>query len=185
MSISFIAKLSSIVSVMLVLGGSAYAAPSEEIQAQLSSSTQSKATGTVDFMPLKGNKIEIVGDITGLTPGEHGMHVHAVGDCSDVSGGFKKSGGHFNPDSTNHGALQSGHAGDLGNIVADAKGEARFKIETNKFNLIENDKHSILGRALVVHAGQDDEKTNPAGNSGERILCGVIKNKITSTSLLK
>ncbi|MES2615486.1 MAG: superoxide dismutase family protein [Bdellovibrionota bacterium] len=139
------------------------------------STTLPKVAGTVTFSSLKDNRIEIKGKITGLTPGEHGMHIHAVGDCSDPAAGFKKSGGHFNPEHKNHGSLTEGHAGDLGNIIADAGGKATFKIITEKFNLVVNDKHSILGQALVVHAGKDDEKTDPAGNSGERILCGVIK----------
>lgn len=165
-------------SILFISSKSLFAASSsDEYEAKLAPSVQSKAKGVVKFVSSDGNNIEIKGSITGLTPGEHGMHVHEVGDCSDVETGFKKSGSHFNPEHANHGSLHDGHAGDLGNIVADKNGEAHFDIKTSKFNLIQDDKHSILGRALVVHAGKDDEKTNPAGNSGERILCGVVKSK--------
>jgi Cu-Zn family superoxide dismutase len=167
---------------LLTLGGTAVAVVTQSapkpktLEVILSSSSQTKASGIVSFTELKDKQIAIEGNIIGLSVGEHGMHIHDKGNCSDVADGFKKSAGHFNPTKGHHGSLiSSGHAGDLGNIVADAKGKAYFKIETSKFNLIKDDAHSILGKALVVHAGQDDEKTDPAGNSGGRILCGVIQ----------
>jgi len=133
-----------------------------------------QAEGTVSFTQTTDDEIKITGKVTGLSPGPHGMHVHTIGNCSDPTDGFKKSGGHFNPDHTHHGMLSDGHVGDLGNIAADATGTAEFTITTKKFNLTEGDSHSILGKALIIHAGKDDEKTDPAGNSGARILCGVI-----------
>jgi Cu-Zn family superoxide dismutase len=152
-----------------------HAVTSKNIQVVLTTAPALRAVGILDFKQLKDNKIQITGKITGLTPGDHGIHIHTVGDCSDPDKGFLKAGDHFNPDSSHHGSLQSGHRGDLGNIVANAKGEAVFKIEVGKFNLIPNDKYSILDRAVVIHIAHDDEKTDPAGNSGARILCGVIK----------
>ena len=141
----------------------------------LSNSVDPKLHGNILLSVLPNKKIKIVGIIHGLTPGMHGFHVHAIGDCSDATDGFKKSGGHFNPSHANHGSLLDGHAGDLGNILADKKGNSSFTIIVNKFNLKENDAFSIIGKALIVHAGVYDEETNPAGNAGPRVLCGVVE----------
>lgn len=136
-----------------------------------------EAQGNVTFQQLPKDKgVKIIGSIEHLTPGKHGMHVHAIGDCSDPENGFKKSMGHFDDGYKHkHGSLSDGHSGDLGNIVADKNGEAQFTIVTDKFDLSKEGDKSILGKAILIHAGMDDEKTDPAGNSGARILCGVVK----------
>ena len=132
-------------------------------------------TGTITFLMTTKGDVEISGSLSGLKPGKHGLHIHTIGDCSDANNGFKNSKGHFNQGNTNHGSLIGGHNGDLGNILVNKDNTTSFKIVTQKFNLKSDDKLSILGRAVVLHEGEDDEKSNPAGNSGNRVLCGVIK----------
>ncbi|MGN2390130.1 superoxide dismutase family protein [Pelomicrobium sp. G1] len=132
----------------------------------------SGVTGTVNFTQ-KGDKVLVVAEVKGLKPGPHGFHVHEKGDCSAPDG--MSAGGHFNP----HGKKHSGpndpdrHAGDLGNIVADASGNARLTLETDALS-IGSGPGNILGRSVIVHADPDDFKTQPHGNAGARIACGLI-----------
>jgi Cu-Zn family superoxide dismutase len=115
----------------------------------------------------------VEGEISGLTPGKHGFHVHEKGDCSAPDGA--SAGGHFNPTHQNHGAPSSPHrhAGDLGNITADKKGNAKFNFRDKVIRLSGED--SIMGKSLILHADPDDMKTQPTGNSGKRVACGVIE----------
>ena len=118
--------------------------------------------------------------VHGLTPGLHGVHVHAAGSC--VPPGFTSAGGHFNPGATHHGLNnpQGPHAGDLPNMSVDASGDADYDATTRHFSLTAGSS-SVLdadGSALVVHAGPDDNVSDPAGNSGARIACGVIQSGI-------
>ncbi len=113
-------------------------------------------------------------EATGLAPGQHGMHIHTVGDCTTP----QASGGHFDPNNTmQHGAPwqppEQVHAGELPMLVTDAAGRAVYAWETDRFTLSPGPR-SIVGRAIVIHAQADDYRTNPAGNSGDRIACGVI-----------
>ena len=118
--------------------------------------------------------VRITGEVTGLTPGRHGIHVHAVGDCSAPDA--DSAGGHFNPAGSRHGGPKTGehHAGDLGNIEANASGVAKVDITGVALSLAADRPDGIRGRALVIHAQSDDEKTDPSGNSGARVACGVI-----------
>jgi Cu-Zn family superoxide dismutase len=131
--------------------------------------------GTVTFLQEDDNTIRITGTITGLAPGEHGFHVHEVGDCSapDAS----SAGPHFNPTGAVHGgpdaAMDQRHVGDLGNIQAGADSTAAIDI-TDDVIAFEG-TNSIVGRALVVHETADDLATDPSGNSGARLACGVIQ----------
>jgi Cu-Zn family superoxide dismutase len=135
----------------------------------------SNVKGTVRFNETPP-KVHIVADLTGLTPGKHGFHIHEKGDCSapDAS----SAGGHFNPDHTMHGAPDAAehHDGDLGNIVADANGKAHYD-QTVNFLEIAVDPKTIDGKAVIVHAGEDDLHSQPAGNAGPRVACGVIRKK--------
>jgi superoxide dismutase, Cu-Zn family len=111
-----------------------------------------------------------------LPPGGHGLHVHAVGRCDPPD--FASAGAHFNPTGKQHGRMNPAgpHAGDLPNLVAAASGEAGLDITTKAFTLSPGPS-SLLGdkgTALVVHANPDDDKTDPTGNSGGRLACGVI-----------
>jgi Cu-Zn family superoxide dismutase len=127
--------------------------------------------GIITFKQTTGGVI-IKGDIQGLTPGKHGFHIHEYGDCSSIDG--SSAGGHFNPMSMQHGAPtdKERHEGDMGNIVADASGNAHIEYIDSVIKL--NGPDSIIGRGVVVHKGEDDLKSQPTGNAGPRVACGVI-----------
>lgn len=131
--------------------------------------------GTASFTEVSGG-VRIVLDVRGLAPGAKGVHIHETGKCDPP--GFTTAGGHFNPDGKQHGALNplGSHAGDLPNLTVGANGSGRMETMTTLVTLSPGPR-SILGdppRALVVHAAPDDFKTDPTGNSGARIACGVI-----------
>lgn len=131
----------------------------------------SSVTGVVTFTRVD-NGIKVVADVQGLTPGKHGFHVHQYGDCTATNG--DSAGGHFNPEGKPHGAPISGerHAGDFGNITAGADGKAHYEW-TDPMIAFEG-RDSIMGRGLIVHANADDLTSQPAGNSGPKVACGVI-----------
>ena len=127
--------------------------------------------GVVKFeATAKGVKVSW--DLKGLAPGKHGFHIHELGntDCPDG----KCAGGHFNPDGKKHGGptAPERHAGDLGNIEADAKGMSKGEMVDKGITL--SGDHSVVGRAVIVHAKEDDLTTDPTGNAGDRIASGVI-----------
>ena len=131
-----------------------------------------KVNGKVTFTETNDG-VEIVAELTGLQPGEHGFHVHEFGDCSMADG--KCAGGHFNPTGQPHAGPDDAkrHVGDLGNIKADGQGNASYKRTDKVISL--NGKNSIIGRSVIVHAKPDDFKTQqPPGNAGDRIGCGTI-----------
>jgi len=119
-----------------------------------------------------GTGLRVKGEIRGLAPGLHGFHVHEYGDCTDTAA--VSAGGHFNPGNAAHGDPMAAHhhAGDLGNIEADTGGVARIDRVFTGLSL--RGETSVAGRSFVVHAKDDDLKSQPAGNSGSRIGCGVI-----------
>jgi Cu-Zn family superoxide dismutase len=124
--------------------------------------------------------VESVTEGSGLEPGEHGIHIHETGAC-DPSGetAFQSAGGHFNPMDASHGGPEDedSHAGDLGNLTVDENGTFEFAITTDRVTLDPDAENSLAdqdGSALVIHAGEDDLETDPSGESGERIACGVI-----------
>jgi superoxide dismutase, Cu-Zn family len=131
----------------------------------------STVSGTVTFTKTdKG--IVVVADITGLTPGKHGFHIHEFGDCSATDA--TSAGGHFNPAMMKHGGPSDmeRHEGDLGNLTADDKSVAHLEI-TDKM-LTFDGKNSIIGRGVIVHAKEDDLVSQPVGNAGARVACGTI-----------
>jgi Cu-Zn family superoxide dismutase len=137
-----------------------------------------KEVGKATFTSTKGG-VKIKVTAAGLTPGKHGIHVHAVGKCDAPD--FKSAGAHFNPGEKHHGLQnpEGPHAGDLPNLWVgnDGKGKGSF---TAKGMTLAEGKGSLFGpagTAIVIHAAQDDERTDPAGNSGERVACGVIEKK--------
>jgi Cu-Zn family superoxide dismutase len=115
------------------------------------------------------NGVRVTGVVAGLEPGLHGFHIHEFGDRRDPNG--VSAGGHYNPSGHKHGGPQDTekHAGDLGNIEANAEGEANVSVAAPWLNL-----HHILGRSVVVHAGPDDLKSQPAGDAGGRVAVGII-----------
>lgn len=130
-----------------------------------------KVKGIVTFkQTLEG--VSIVADVEGLTIGKHGFHIHEFGDCSELDG--KSAGGHFNPEGKNHGAPDAleRHVGDLGNLSADETGKAHYESVNNYLSL--SGPNSIIGRAIIVHEGEDDLTSQPTGNAGGRVACGVI-----------
>ncbi len=130
----------------------------------------SQASGVVRF-EQQGDKVRVTGEIKGLTPGKHGFHVHQFGDITAPDG--TSAGDHFAPEGHEHGkpADQKRHVGDLGNIEANEEGVASIDITDDVIAL--NGPHSILGRAIVVHAGED-KFTQPSGDAGARAALGVI-----------
>lgn len=141
--------------------------------AELLPTSGNTARGTVEFIQ-QGDLVVARADIGGLVPNStHGFHIHETGDCSapDAS----SAGAHFDPSASPHGGPDGEvrHGGDLGNLKADASGHARGSVEVGGVS-IDNGPDRILGRAIVLHASADDLRSQPAGNSGARIACGVI-----------
>jgi superoxide dismutase, Cu-Zn family len=129
--------------------------------------------GKVTFTPLD-HGLRIAGEVHGLAPGtEHGFQIHETGDCGDNG---NAAGDHFNPSGGTHGkfAAPGSHAGDLPSLVADASGIARFSFDVHTLSMTDGAANNVIGRALVVHRDRDDFTTQPSGNSGPPIACGVI-----------
>ncbi len=116
--------------------------------------------------------IVVIGGINGLTPGEHALHIHQFGDCTEPDG--SSAGGHFNPLGTQHGKRGEGefHAGDLANITADDNGTATFELSGETYT--RQWMKSIIGRGVIIHAGADDFTSQPSGAAGARVACGVV-----------
>jgi len=131
-----------------------------------------KVSGTVTFTEV-ADGVQVQAELTGLTPGNHGFHVHEFGDCSAADA--SSAGAHFNPTNKPHAGPDDTerHVGDMGNAEADASGKATLEYVYHQISLT-NDQQSAIGRSVVVHAKADDLKTQPSGDSGARIACGVI-----------
>lgn len=164
------------------------AAPEPPAEATAPEASSAEVSRTAMLAPTQGNQasgsltltahdggVMITGQITGLEPNsEHGFHVHENGDCSapDAS----SAGSHFNPTNQPHGdpSGDAHHAGDAPNIRADAQGTAEVNIHMEGVTLGDGGPNDIAGRAIVVHEKADDYTTQPSGDSGARIACGVI-----------
>ena len=131
----------------------------------------SETMGTVIFSQ-KTDGMFVIADVKGLSPGKHGFHIHEFGDCSQLDG--KSAGGHFNPTSINHGGPESEnrHVGDLGNLIANDDGTAHYEWMDKLLSF--SGQNSIIGKAIIVHADEDDLISQPTGNAGARLACGVI-----------
>lgn len=165
-------KLIFSVVAVAVLAGCA-TGPVEPLRAtaQLKPTKGSKTVGEVTFEQV-GDKVHVLANVKGLKPGmQHGFHIHEAGDCSAPDGMSAK--GHFNPAGKPHAAPGSGHAGDLPQLTGDKTGRGKLDIELAGFTVAPGPA-SVVGRGLIVHADPDDFKTQPTGNSGARIACGVI-----------
>ncbi|MCB1675661.1 MAG: superoxide dismutase family protein [Halioglobus sp.] len=146
----------------------------ENAVASINPASGGNAEGVVTFTRGEHDDSMLVSvAVDGLEPGRHGFHIHAVGDCSadDAS----SAGGHFNPDDTRHGGpqAQEHHVGDMGNVEADEDGNVKTTLTFDDLTL--SGPASILGRAVIFHAGADDLQSQPSGAAGARVGCGVIR----------
>lgn len=144
-------------------------------QVSLAGASGSAVQGELTLTASDGG-VSIAGDINGLAPStEHGIHVHETGDCSAPDA--KSAGGHFNPGNMDHGAPSSPvhHLGDIPNIQSNAEGHATVNAMISGATLRDGGANDLVGKAVIVHAKPDDYKTQPSGDSGDRIACGVVK----------
>ena len=145
-----------------------------EIKTTFSSKSESTVSGTANFVEKNGT-VTMVANLSGLTPGEHAIHIHEKSDCSAADG--SSAGGHWNPTFKKHGKWGTAehHKGDIGNFTADAKGNATVKFSTNEWCIgCEDETKNIVGKGLIVHKGTDDFTSQPAGNAGARVACSAI-----------
>ncbi len=164
---------------MLLMGCGA--SPSTPAQQPVTVTLRNPYTGVVGNASLAADPsggVKISVQVKGLTPGKHGIHIHMTGKCEGFD--FASAGGHFNPENKKHGMQnpEGPHAGDLPNLAVAADGTGTLEY-TDKLVSLASGANALFkpdGTALVIHAGEDDEKTDPAGNSGARIACGVIVN---------
>jgi len=144
------------------------------IRVELEPTQGQSAHGSL-ILTQAGASVQIEGEVTGLDPGGiHGFHIHETGDCSDPDA--EGAGGHFNPTGDVHGDPRGDrhHVGDMRNLQANAEGVAVVQQVIDHAGLGVEGAHSLLGRAVLVHAVADDYTTDPDGDAGERIACGVI-----------
>lgn len=138
--------------------------------ATLEARSGSSVTGVARATPASGG-VALHVEVQGATPGEHGVHIHEKGDCSDPKA--TSAGGHYNPAAgSHHGGLNTPvrHGGDLGNMMVDSSGKGSLDVDVPGLSVSE-----VVGKAVVVHEKQDDLQTDPAGNSGARVACGVLQ----------
>jgi Cu-Zn family superoxide dismutase len=160
----------------VALLGACASTPPESLRAsaQLQPTKGSKTFGEATFEQV-GDKVHVVVYVQGLKPGqEHGLHIHEVGDCSSGDGMSAK--GHFNPHGKPHAnpGTPERHAGDLPALKAAKNGRAKVDVKLDVIT-VSAGPASVIGRGLIVHADPDDYKTQPTGNAGARIACGVIR----------
>lgn len=134
----------------------------------------SKVKGKATFTEHEG-KVVMKLVVSGLTPGDHAIHLHDVGDCSAPDA--MSAGGHWNPTAEKHGRWGRApfHHGDIGNLYANRKGKAELTFETELWSIGTGKPADIIGRSVIIHAKVDDYATQPTGNAGERVACGVIQ----------
>lgn len=130
-----------------------------------------EATGSVTFTKTE-NGVRVQGEFSGLAEGKHGFHIHQYGDCRAADG--TSAGGHYNPADNPHAGpdAESRHVGDMGNLEADADGNATIDYVDSVIEL--NGPNSIMGHGLIIHGGEDDLESQPTGAAGPRMACGVI-----------
>ena len=161
----------TILAISLALASTA-SAQSPRALATLAPTAGNTANGTVTF-EQQGETVFVTAKVSGLKPGSHGFHVHEKGDCSAPDA--TSAGGHFNPSGQPHGDPKSAahHAGDMPMLVADASGNASLTADLSPMT-VGAGTTDIIGKAVIVHKDPDDYKTQPTGNSGARVACGVI-----------
>jgi Cu-Zn family superoxide dismutase len=144
--------------------------------ATLAARSGSTTTGTATFTEANG-RVTLKLDVANATPGRHGAHLHQVGDCSAPDA--TSAGAHWNPDGMNHGGPDSPqhHLGDLGNVEVGADGRGSITRSMAAWKLGDGSTTDVVGKAVIVHADPDDFTTQPTGNSGGRVACGVIEKR--------
>jgi Cu-Zn family superoxide dismutase len=153
---------------------------SREASARLAPTKGSEVSGTATFVAVGNEGVRIAVNASGLEPGSvHGLHIHEKGDCSAPDA--TSAGPHFALPDQRHGDGHSSshHAGDLGNLTADSSGNAKVTVTVpdSKFTLVSGRPLDVVGRAIVIHGGKDDMKSQPSGDSGPRVACGVIERR--------
>lgn len=145
------------------------------LEVQLNAKSGSTTNGQIRFEEKEGG-VHMMAHINGLEPGEHAIHIHEKADCSSNDG--KSSGGHWNPTFQNHGAWGSTdgyHRGDIGNFTADESGHGMIEFQTDQWCLgCEDETKNLIGKAIIVHQGEDDLKSQPSGAAGARVSCAGI-----------
>ncbi|GAB5474305.1 MAG: superoxide dismutase family protein [Maribacter sp.] len=149
----------------------------KEIKFKMEPKSDSEVTGDVTFTEENGT-VKMMAVLTGLTPGEHAIHIHDKADCSSADG--KSTGGHWNPTNTPHGkwgAEEGYHKGDIGNFPADAEGNATVEFATSEWCIgCDDATKNIVGKGVIVHQGVDDFTSQPSGAAGARVSCtGIIQ----------
>lgn len=149
------------------------AVPAKQATAMIGSLGDSGVTGMAVFTQ-NGDQITFMAEIQGATPGLHAIHIHANGDCSSPDG--KSAGGHWNPTDVAHGKWGEGefHLGDIGNITVGEDGTGRITLTTDLWEIGTGSDVDVVGKGMIVHADADDFVSQPSGNAGARIGCGVI-----------
>lgn len=156
-------------------GRMATASTVHNAKVNLSAASGSLVSGTLEVMAM-GDGLHLTGEIGGLTPNStHAIHIHEKGDCSAADA--TSAGGHFNPHGNRHGRVGHGahHGGDMDNIVANAEGVARVDAHAQGVVLGGGAPNDALGKAVIVHGGADDYTSQPTGDAGNRVACGIIR----------
>ncbi|ATB34110.1 superoxide dismutase family protein [Melittangium boletus] len=140
--------------------------------ATLESRSGSSTTGSAEFSEVDDG-VKLTLEVQGSTPGLHGAHIHETGDCSAADA--SSAGAHWNPTSKDHGpADPNHHLGDLGNIQINDDGKGTLSLTKSAWKIGDGSAEDVIGRAIIIHASEDDLVSNPAGNAGGRFACGVI-----------
>lgn len=142
--------------------------------AQLEARSGSNVMGSASFT-VEREQVTLVLSVSGASPGAHAVHLHETPDCTapDAS----SAGEHWNPQGESHGAFAGGtfHLGDVGNLMVGSDGTGKLELTTERWSVATGATNDVVGRSIVVHAATDDFKTQPSGNSGDRLACGVVK----------
>jgi superoxide dismutase, Cu-Zn family len=179
----------SIVASVILIGGKAHGDMKPGDPAGSATIINSKGETVGSAMLTQGpNGVTIAVEVSRLSPGKHGFHIHAIGKCDPPD--FQTAGGHFNPFGKKHGLKNPDgpHAGDLPNLEVGPDGKGKIEATVGGLTLGKEGLATLFGpngTAVVIHAGPDDDTTDPAGNSGARITCGVIKPQGTAVLPMK
>ncbi len=160
--------------VLIVKDGKFEVFDTQTALATIGETNESGVVGKAVFTQI-GDNIKLVVSLANASAGEHAVHIHATGDCSAPDG--TSAGGHWNPTGVAHGKWGEGefHLGDIGNMTVDDQGMGKIELTTNLWEMNTGSDIDIVGKAIIVHAGADDFVSQPSGNAGARIGCGVIE----------